>query len=558
MKNNKGFLFAVLSLLAISSLAACSGGGGGSSYEEEEEEWEEKVYEVGDTVKEWTSEDDLEELPMNVPQGIQGTGEIDKNDGHDDKCSLYYEVGTDASGAGYLSTNEIKKPFFNDDDAKNGDIISLWVYPIKDSNLASVQLQAVASGQNNVVDGNEIKITQDNEEGWLRTTLVFDTLNTLTDIRLNYKAVDSSQKVKFYVDDISIVYGEETKGGDYVSNGESLKQSYEEYFKIGGCMSSNMLQNTKMRQIAKENFNSITAENEGKPEQILDQTECQKLTDKTKVVIRTTPFEKLYDWCEAHHIMVRHHTLVWYSQTPAWFFTEDYNNGAQVKRDIMLQRMQNFIKVTMDTLNQRWPGLIYAIDVCNEAIENGGAGYNKNNKWFDTIGEDFVYQAFKFASMYKEEGQDLYYNDYACDYNTSRCEFALDGFLKQAVEEHLVDGFGLQGHIDCDNTRQTIANAKLIKERGLKCQITELDITTGSSESDFQKQKNAYKTLASAILEGNEKEEMEVNAFVVWGITDDTSWKRGQNPLLFTSNYGKKPAYYGLLEAVQEFEAARE
>ena len=166
----------------------------------------------------------------------------------------------------------------------------------------------------------------------------------------------------------------------------------------------------------------------------------------------------------------------------------------------------------------------------------------------------FVYQAFKSASKYKEEGQDLYYNDYACDYSTEKCQFALDGFLKKAIDEELVDGFGLQGHIDCDNIRQTIANAKLIYEKGLKCQITELDITTGSSEQDFQKQKTAYKDLAKAILKGNDDGEMEVNAFVVWGITDDTSWKRGQNPLLFSSNYEKKPAYYGLLEAVNEFE----
>ena len=47
---------------------------------------------------------------------------------------------------------------------------------------------------------------------------------------------------------------------------------------------------------------------------------------------------------------------------------------------------------------------------------------------------------------------------------------------------------------------------------------------------------------------------MDVNAFIVWGITDDTSWKRNQNPLLFTSSYLKKPAYYGMLDALEEFE----
>ena len=551
MKHNKSFLFAVLSLLSISSLVACSGS---NTNEEEDGPFEEPVYEIGDTVIEWSSSSDYSSVPLEIPEGMEGKREINKKFGNEDKQSLYYELPImDKNAGGHISSEYLEEPYFTDEHAKNGDIISMYLYLPSDSNLETIQM--LIQHGNVMISGDEIKLNENNTEKWIRTSAVFDTLDLLTSIRLVYKAADGNIPVKFYVDDINITYGEETVANDYVSNEESLKKSYEEYFKVGCCMSKNQLNNTKMRQVAKENFNSITAENEGKPEQILDQTACQKLSDKTEVAITTAPFEKLYDWCEAHHIAVRHHTLVWYSQTPAWFFTEDYSGGAQVSRATMLKRMENFIKTTIETLNDRWPGLVYAIDVCNEAIENGGAGYNKNNKWFDTIGEDFVYQAFKFAAQYKAEDQDLYYNDYACDYSTEKCEFALNGFLKDAIEEHFVDGFGLQGHIDCDNTRQTLANAKLIKERGLKCQITELDITTnGSDEANFNKQKTAYKTLAKGILEGNANEEMDVNAFIVWGITDDTSWKRNQNPLLFTSSYAKKPAYYGMLEAVEEFE----
>ncbi|MBO7573341.1 MAG: endo-1,4-beta-xylanase [Bacilli bacterium] len=545
MKNNKGFLYAILSLLSISSLVACSSGGN------QEEEWEEPVYEIGDTVKEWSSKKDSKELPMGFPKGVEGSGEIDNKFGNEDKSCLLFNAETD----GYIASDLVEEPYFTHEDAKNGDIISLYVYAPEESNINTLSIEAIANDGSSFV-GNEIKFSGANEGRWIKSEVVFDTFSILSSIRLNYKAVDKTKTVQFYVDDINITYGEETQANDYVSNDESLKKSFNDYFRIGCCMSENQLGNTKMRQVVKENFNSVTAENEAKPEKVLDQQACQALQDKTKVVIKTAPFEKLYDWCEAHHIGVRHHTLVWYSQTPGWFFTEDYtNNGAQVSRETMLKRMDDFIRTSIETVNNRWPGLVYAIDVCNEAIENGGAGYNKNNKWFDTIGEDFVYQAFKFASRYKDDGQDLYYNDYACDYNTSNLEFALNGFLKDAIDEQLVDGIGLQGHIDCDNTRQTLANAKLIKEKGLKCEVTELDITTnGSDETSFNRQKEAYKALTKGILEGNAKEEMDVNAFIVWGITDDTSWKRNQNPLLFTSSYLKKPAYYGMLDALEEFE----
>ena len=60
--------------------------------------------------------------------------------------------------------------------------------------------------------------------------------------------------------------------------------------------------------------------------------------------------------------------------------------------------------------------------------------------------------------------------------------------------------------------------------------------------------------MVSQILELNKTGETDVNAIIVWGITDDTSWKSGQVPLLLTNTYKKKPAYYGFLEALNEFE----
>ena len=545
MKNKKSFLYAILSMITISSLVACSSG-------KKEEEWEEPVYEVGDTVKEWTSNKDFNELPMGIPEGVEGTVGINNELGNNDNSSLFFDVKGDNAGSGYIASDVLEKPFFTDDDVKNGDIISLFVYAPGESNVDTLLLEAIANDGSSFT-ASEIKITSEKEEQWIASQVVFDTLSTLSSIRLNYTASDASKSVKFYVDNINITYGDETQQTGYVNNGESLKKQYEDYnIRIGTCLSADTFGNTKMRQIVKEHYNSLTTENECKPQHTLDQAACQKLTDKTQVVIKTDTFEKMFDWCETHHIPVRYHTLVWYSQTPDWFFKVDYANGANASREVMLKRLDNFTRVTFDTINSRWPGLIYAVDVANEAIENGGAGYNKGNKWFDTIGEDFVYQAFKYAAMYKEDYQDLYYNDYACDYNTSKCEFALNGFLKNAIDEGLVDGFGLQGHIDCDNVRQTLANAKLIYSRGLKCQITELDITTGSSASDLEKQKKAYKDLFGGIIEGNQNDEMEVNAVVLWGVADDYSrgWRYGQNPLLFANDFTKKPAYFGVLEAL--------
>ena len=552
MKLNKSFLFVILSTLAVSFLAGCSNN---------KNDKEEKPLEIGDIVREWKSVKDYNIPVLDIESDVAGNVSISKEIGNEDKSSIEYKVMGD-----YVSSNVLEEPYFIEDDAKNGDIISCYFYLPSDHNVSSIQLEALTisnfvttfygGSQGESLKGKKVTIDEDKEEKWIRTELSYDTLETLGAIRFNYVKKDPTKEAHFYLDDINIIYGAETVKTDYEYNNESLYETYQDYFKVGTCMSATMLQNTKLREILKNDFNSVTAENEGKPEQVLDQEACQEAAknDKTAVVITTKPFEKLYDFAEANHIGVRHHTFVWYSQTPSWFFTEDYNNGKQVSKEVMLQRMENFIKVTLEAINDRWPGLVYAIDVANEAIENGGTRTN-NNKWYDVVGKDFVYYAFKYAAQYKEEDQELYYNDFSFDYNHEHCKYAVNTLLKDAIEEGLVDGVGIQGHIDDDQNMDVVINdAKLIYSKGLKCQITELDIETrGNGDNKWQKQKDAYSLLIKRVLESNEADETNINAVIVWGITDNLSWKRNNNPLLFDANYGKKPAYYGFLDALEEY-----
>lgn len=553
MKTNKTFWCALIALLSISSLVGCNNNNNGP--EEDEDPIEFDPQEVGDTVNEWTCHRNANYVPLDFENDTIGSGELVDDQGQEDNESLYYVINASTeSGARVLSSSNLETPYFNDDNAKNGDIISLYFLVPSDGNIKSVQFEVLSSNNASFKD-DAVTIDDTHTDSWIRAMIVYNTLDTLASININITVDDQSQASCLYVDDINITLGEETVSNGYEYNNESLWETYEDYFKVGTAISAQMLRNTKMRQITKDNFNSVTAENEAKPEQILDQKECQELakTDDTKVAITVKPFEKLYDFAEAHHIGVRHHTFVWYSQTPGWFFNEGYQqNGSQVSKDKMLKRMENFIKVTLDTINNRWPGLVYAVDVANEAIDNGIR--RNNNNWYSTVGEDFVYYAFKYADMYKDPDQELYYNDYSYDYNTSNCEFALNTLLKKAIEENLVDGVGIQGHIDSDQNMDTmINNCKLIYDKGLKCQITELDITVnGTDENNLNKQKNAYKLLIKRVLQCNENQETDVNGIIVWGITDDTSWKRGQNPLLFNSSYAKKPAYYGFLEAIDE------
>ena len=145
--------------------------------------------------------------------------------------------------------------------------------------------------------------------------------------------------------------------------------------------------------------------------------------------------------------------------------------------------MENFIKITLETINNRWPGLVYAIDVANEAVENHTIR-NNNNMWYTVIGKDFVYYAFKYARAYATEEQKLFYNDWSYDNDKQNLTYALNTLLKPIIAEGLIDGVGIQGHKGInENMDILIDDAKAIQKAGLECQITELDITiSGTSE----------------------------------------------------------------------------
>ena len=551
MNYKKRLLCAVIPFLTASFLVACN-------KNKQPESSEPKPLEIGDTVKEWKSTKDYDGIPLETANK-SSLSNIADDFGNEDNCSLRYDVMYSAKTA-YIGSDLLEEPYFSEDDAKNGDIISLYTYVPNGGNIASLQLEVLPISMDKGIKSSLLTIDTTNVDTWIRLMVSFDSLETLGAIRVNYKVTDSSNMALFFVDDINITYGAETVKTSYEYKDESLAETYQDYFKVGCCMSSEMLRNTELRKIAKHNFNSLTAENEGKPERTLDQKACQELakTDESAVAITMKPFEKIYDFCEANHIKVRHHTFVWYSQVPSWFFKKGYkDNAANVSKEVMLQRMENFIKITLEGINNRWPGLVYAIDVANEAVENHTIR-NSNNMWYTVIGKDFVYYAFKYARQYAEPEQKLYYNDWSYDNDKQNLTYALNTLLTPIINEGLIDGVGIQGHKGInENMDILIDDAKQIYKKGLACQITELDITI-SGTSEYNKQKTAYKNLITKILKGNIEGTMNVDAVVVWGIDDANSWRRGQHALLFTDKYAKKPAYYGFLEAIQSVQPVEE
>ena len=144
-------------------------------------------------------------------------------------------------------------------------------------------------------------------------------------------------------------------------------------------------------------------------------------------------------------IRVRGHVLVWHSQTPEWFFHEDYDVAKPyVDKETMNRRLEWFISSVFDhyfgkAANGKYDGLFYGWDVVNEAV-NGNTyrddkvisdasdtstsdtRHGSNSMWWRVYkSNEFIINAFKYANKYAPNDVELYYNDFGETDNT-KCE----------------------------------------------------------------------------------------------------------------------------------------
>jgi endo-1,4-beta-xylanase len=343
---------------------------------------------------------------------------------------------------------------------------------------------------------------------------------------------------------------------DSKSEAKTLKEAFDGDFKVGVTTTSGYLSEEDRVAQIKENFNSITMENEMKPESLLDWDGSEKSKDGMPVIKEET-LEKALKAAQEAGIPLRGHTLVWYSQTPEWFFSKKYDpSKGYVDKATMKKRMESYIKQVLTYCKENYPGLVYAWDVVNEAVGDDG-NYRTESMWYETYGDfSYIKDAFTFARKYAEEGTKLFLNDYN-EYIAQKRDL-LYAKVVELYDAGLLDGVGMQSHWDMDFPSVDLFETALEKYAsidGIEIQLTEIDMhNTDDSEEGLKKQAERYKEFFDVITKMKREGKANITSVTFWGLKDGESWLSGSKgetsyPLLFTDDMEKKPCYDSILEA---------
>lgn len=271
------------------------------------------------------------------------------------------------------------------------------------------------------------------------------------------------------------------------------------------------------------------------------------------------------NWAKRNNFTFRGHTLVWHSQTPPELFRSGYKaSGDRLTKEVMPARMENYIHEVIRLIHENWPGLLSAMDVVNEAIDDNGNIRSSGNEWYATFGDEtYIMKAFEFARkytvMYNENQIKLYYNDY--ETSVSKKADGIVKLCKPVYEAGFLDGIGMQEHdtslsptaenwINSYNKFYPICN---------EMTVTELDISTTSgtnypTTSVLQTQANQYAMLFKCFVERSYKSGRgKIINVSKDGLNDRFTFVTNQSSSLWDANSQCKLSFWAVVDVGKNY-----
>ncbi len=386
-----------------------------------------------------------------------------------------------------------------------------------------------------------------------------------------------------------------------------LKELFKKDFLVGVAVNARTITGEAGKMVL-SNFNTLTCENEMKPQNLLyfprpamapqGQNAQQrpagapqagqqgqppqggmppqgfggfqqgplKLDTINGLIFNWASADRIADFARQNKMTIRGHTLVWHSQTPAAFFTDD--KGNQLTKEQLYERLRIYMTAVMN----RYKDVIFCWDVVNEALSDSPDNLLRTTStWYQICGPDFIPEAFRIAHSINPDVK-LIYNDYNLvdPAKLERAITLLKGMKDAGVP---VDGVGMQAHWSKEVTGKMLNTAiKRFAKLGLEVQMTELDVTTysnfhGDGAKNQVKETQPYSKEVEDLLaekyktffEVMHKNARKITSVTFWGLHDGMTWLNGfpvrgrtDYPLLFDREMKPKKAYYSVKSVYQK------
>lgn len=356
----------------------------------------------------------------------------------------------------------------------------------------------------------------------------------------------------FYIDDITVTQAEELTVADVLP----IKNTTD--FPVGVAIDSRETGGAQAGTVVRH-FDQVSAENSMKPEAFYN---------NNRDFIAPGDATQVMNFARDNGLRVWGHTLVWHAQTPAWFFQTAEGqplSTSDADKQILRDRMRTHIFAVAELYADEYGPYgggnpIVAWDVVNEVVTDSNTTDDglRRSEWYRILGEEFIDLAFEYAD---EAFNDVYAADdanrpvalFINDYNT---ELRPKGTRMLALVERMldrgvpVDGVGHQMHVSLSFPVQDLgATLERFEPLGLMQAVTELDVTTGTPESEalFIDQGLFYQEAFNDFRAFHARTGQLYSA-TVWGLSDNRSWRSDRGgPLLFDSRLQPKPAYFGVI-----------
>lgn len=236
--------------------------------------------------------------------------------------------------------------------------------------------------------------------------------------------------------------------------------------------------------------------------------------------------------CQVHG-----HPLVWYYLIPPWV------------EALPPAKVEAVMNEHIDRVVGRYAGRVKVWDVVNEATDDDGGDLRRGFAWSRAMGDEYIAKAFVRAHR-ADPAAILRYNETGMESDETRFDTVkklLGDLLAQDVPVHAL---GWQMHLEPSfDSGPLLSRMTEISDMGIDNYISELDVALPENPSaeDLERQRRIYRDVVRIFLRAPRR-----GTLVVWGLRDglDQDWLPNSHPLPFDERYQRKPAYFGIREAL--------